>query len=449
MLRACLAAAFALLACDNARLAWSQQGTAASKPELVIQSGHTETVNSLAWSDDGRLLASGSGDMTAKLWDARTNKLIDTFDIGDAGGSVSGLCFFGSRLVVADGFHGLFVFDVPSRRKIAEIKTGGAFFNAFAPRVGLAAVYSAEQVRLWDIGRIDGQAKQVSAFKLPGVVVGAFAMSADGKHIAVGNAARRTAITPNGTVELRGVADKAVRLLDAHSGREMRRFKAPATFFSALAFSPDGKMLAAAAHNPGEYANTVRNSQVLVWDTATGKVVRTATPTAPEHFINTLRFDATGRYVAAAEGGTGDAILIWNVRGTGSGAGDGTGERSLSHHRSGAFALAFHPREPALAASGLAPIISVWNTQTGARARVLRAQTGGDAHSAHFLEASKTLVVTTNWRRQAWSLETAGWSTRRRVGSSKPPSRAAAELRWPANLIPSAPSTRALACGTR
>ena len=48
-------------------------------PHIVLE-GHTDDINSVAFSPDGQTLASGSGDDTIRLWNTNTGELIETFE---------------------------------------------------------------------------------------------------------------------------------------------------------------------------------------------------------------------------------------------------------------------------------------------------------------------------------------------------------------------------------
>ena len=49
-----------------------------SAPELVLQTGHTGSVVSVAFSPDGGQVLTGSGDNTAILWDARCKRRLNS-----------------------------------------------------------------------------------------------------------------------------------------------------------------------------------------------------------------------------------------------------------------------------------------------------------------------------------------------------------------------------------
>jgi WD40 repeat protein len=48
----------------------------ADRPQLVVQLGHLDEVNSVAFSPDGRLILTGSRDKTARLWETSTGREI-------------------------------------------------------------------------------------------------------------------------------------------------------------------------------------------------------------------------------------------------------------------------------------------------------------------------------------------------------------------------------------
>ena len=62
--------------------------------------GHAEYVRSVAFSPDGKLVASGSDDRRVKIWDAATGAEVNT----DVGGEVMG--------VFLRGVHGCIVLEV-------------------------------------------------------------------------------------------------------------------------------------------------------------------------------------------------------------------------------------------------------------------------------------------------------------------------------------------------
>ena len=145
--------------------------------------GHDAMVYSVAFSPDGKTLASGSVDKTVKLWDAQTGQELATLK-GHAD-NVTSVAFSPDGKTLASG----------SRDKT---------------------------VKLWDAQT--GQ--ELATLKGHDASVYSVAFSPDGKTLASGS------------------EDKTVKLWDAQTGQELATLKGHDDSVYSVAFSPDGKTLA-------------------------------------------------------------------------------------------------------------------------------------------------------------------------------------------------------------
>jgi WD40 repeat protein/tetratricopeptide (TPR) repeat protein len=110
---------------DNIIKVWDAQREG---PALLDLKGHTGHVNSVAFSPDGTRIVSGSGDRTVRVWDAKTG--VTLLELKGHTGAVTSVSFSadGARLLTAGGANAgkpgeVFVWDAPIPRLEAERTT--------------------------------------------------------------------------------------------------------------------------------------------------------------------------------------------------------------------------------------------------------------------------------------------------------------------------------------
>jgi WD40 repeat protein len=220
---------------------------AADGAERFQLAGHTSAVMSLAFSPDGLTLATGGSHGKILLFDAATGCLRMTLKGHER--SVRCLSFSrdGSMLASGSEDNGIRIWDVPGGRELRRIDGHGSYVTgiSFGPGRLLASSSLNKSVRIWNVE--DGGEVLRENFRPTGFSV---AFSPDGQVLAYGTMTDWA--SKEATLHLVDIGTKepigAVRWAD----REC----------NAIAFSPDGRRVAAAL---GDIMNN-KDGAVRVWE---------------------------------------------------------------------------------------------------------------------------------------------------------------------------------------
>jgi WD40 repeat protein len=321
--------------------------------------GHEDRVLSVAFSRDGRWLASGSKDGTIKIWDPARDRAARAFHghpsivlcvafspTGDrvASGSVDG------TLKIWNPRTGNDLLGPPAR---AGASTAGlSSRGAFAGRVGLQIQTPLSPLK-------DGQQGPIHA----------------------------VAFSPNGKELASAGFDGVIRLWDSSTGQFLFDMKGTGRVYS-IAYSPDGKHLAAGGEGSGpQLWDVSKQSQagsyplppdagpvygvafhpkrcelaaasqnyVRTWDTTTGKALWTQRTKSGR--LRCVAYEPEGRSLAS--GDEDGKIFFWDAR---------TGEQirgELHGHTEPVQSVAFHPDGHRLISGSSDSTMQVWDVPTG------------------------------------------------------------------------------------
>ena len=197
---------------------------------------HTASINSIAISTDGMILASGSHDFKVKLWEVSTGKQLQTLE------------------------HEKPIYAV-----------------AFSPELILASGDSQNHIHLWNT---NSGKKILRLAGHKGLFAGVNCLSFNPVIIA----------TPQdfGRILASGGGDKTVRLWDINTGSEIYSLKSHKKWVSSVAFSPNGEIIASGS----------ADRTVIIWDLNTGIKIRTFDSTATGAVVRSVAFSPNGEIIA-------------------------------------------------------------------------------------------------------------------------------------------------------
>lgn len=278
---------------------------------------HPEPFHCLTLSDDGQVLAVGSK-VGVTLWSAAAPKEPRKLDgaswTGSANWSARGALAFspdGKKLAAASRNHfELSVWDTARAAKVLQVPDLYLSCVAYAPdgtRIAAGGRHR-KSTDSYCVVLWDAAGRELQRLALNGQKVAALAFSGDGKTLAAGLESWRDAPT--------------LRAWDATSGRELARFEQPRTSrvtssnqfgtnqfdqprtVRALAMSPDGKTIAALE---GGYDETRLN--IYLWEVASGKERRLLQ--GHESEVTAVAFFPDGKLLSSSQDWT---VLFWDPR---------------------------------------------------------------------------------------------------------------------------------------
>ncbi|HEX9132641.1 MAG TPA: serine/threonine-protein kinase [Ktedonobacteraceae bacterium] len=302
---------------------------------LVTYTGHLSAVATVAWSPDGKRIASGSWDQTVQVWDPNNGAHLFVYRghttnvnavawsparTGQRIASASGNSFF-------KGEHVVQVWDAATNAHPLTYQghTQPVHTVAWSPGgTHIASGGEDKTVQVWDAG--DGN--PIFSYSRHTGLVSSVAWSPDGTRIASAS------------------NDTTVQVWNARTAALIFSFSHTSTV-NAVAWSPDGTRIASASGNlflGGEHS-------VQVWDAITGVHILTYKGHTTQ--VSTVAWSPDGKHIASASAGPEKNVQIWDAT-------SGTTIYTYRGHTLGVNDVAWSPDGQFIASASNDGTVRVW-----------------------------------------------------------------------------------------
>src|SRR6266568_4466559 len=265
-------------------------------PNHFTYQGHSDYVSAVAWSPDGKRIASGSGDHTVKVWDATDGSHVYIYRGHSADVSTLAWSPDGKYIVSAGLDNIVQVWEADSGKLIYTYRGHNdvVYDVAWSPDgTRIASASNDGTVQVWHAFT----GNPILTYKSPPSPRGspapwnAVAWSPDGKHIVIG-----------------GIGN--IEVLDVASGKDIGSYGYNAAIVHALAWSPDGRRIVSGSSD----------GTAQVWNALTGNDAYTYRGHADYYWghltsgasVNAVAWSPDGKRIAS--GSNDMTVQVWQAK---------------------------------------------------------------------------------------------------------------------------------------
>jgi len=348
--------------------------------------GHTEKINAVAVTADGRRAVSGSADETVKVWDLETGVEVRTLTGHTWTVTAVAVTEDGRRAVTGSYDRTLRVWDLETGAEVHTLQGQVAGMTAIKVAVtadGRRAVSSSDDgtVKVWNLAT--GTEERTLAGHTDRVAA--------------------VAVTADGRIAVTGSHDTTVKVWNLETGAEVRTLTGHSSAVKAVAVAVDGRRAVSGSDD----------GTVKVWDLETD-AVRTLM-SHPDLRVGALAMTGDGRRAIV---GWGQTLNVWDVE-------TGVEVRTLEGHGNWVRAVAITADGRVVVSGSDDWTLKVWDIEAGAdvhtlvghRDRVLAVAVTADGLHAISIAADTLKVWDVNTGAELRSLPGPGWVTEAAVAA--------------------------------